>query len=237
MNNLSVISIVRDEIKFIKGLIESTLPFLGKDDEWLILDGCSTDGTWEYLKSIKDHRLKIGQEQQEHDYYGWKDHSLLQNRLVAKTENEWYLSIDADESFPEEFWKNVSSLINQKKYIAYYFPTYHFYKSPKKYLNGDYFYPDLHIRLMKKSRTWWVGKDHFSIWQKALLPNGQYKIRVFWPEDKLVKVLDYHLFHYPRIYQTWRKRLIEEQLNPSLSDFNEKHPRKEFNKSYTDKPA
>lgn len=234
--NLSVISIVRDEMKFIKGLVESTLPFLRKNDEWLIQDGYSTDGTWEYLQSIKDSRLKICQEEQGFDYYRWEDHSIMQNQLVAEVENDWYVSMDADESFPEAFWKDVSSLINQEKYIAYYFPTYHFYKSPRKYMNGSYFYPDLHVRMARTSKTWWIGDDHFSIWRKWLEPDG-YKFKVFSPLDEDVKVLPYHLFHYPRIYPTWRKRLVKEQEDPTLSDFNGKHPRKEFNESDTDKPT
>lgn len=235
--NLSVISIVRDEIKFIKGVVESTLPFLGENDEWLIQDGYSTDGTWEYLQSIKDPRLKLSQEKQDYVYYKWEDHSIMQNQLVAMTENDWYISMDADESFPKEFWKDVSSLINQEKYTAYYFPTYHFYKSPWKYMNAAYFYPDLHVRMARKSKTWWVGEDHFSIWRKRLQPNGYYVFTMFTPLDENVKVLPYHLFHYPRIYPTWRKRLVEEPANPTLSDFNGTHPREEFNESNVDKPA
>jgi len=238
MNNLSVISIVRDEIKFIQGLIESTLPFLGENDEWLIQDGGSTDGTWEYLQTVKDPRVKLSQEKQDYSHYHWNDHSIMQNQLVSMTENDWYLSLDADESFPEEFWKEVSSLINQEKYIVYYFPTYNFYKSPKKYIDDGFFYPDIHIRLARKSKTWWVGTDHFSIWRKELQPNGHYKFNFFKPwEFKDVKVLPYHLFHYGRVEDTWRKRLGKEPDAPPLADYNGKHPRGEYNESNSNKPA
>jgi glycosyltransferase involved in cell wall biosynthesis len=226
---ISVISIVRDEIRNIAGLIDSTLPFLSKKDEWIIIDGGSNDGTWDFLTHLEDQRIIVEQWKQNWQYYFFREHDKLTNKLVSLTKNKWYVSIDADESFPSNFWKSVPNLIKEKNCIGYYFPTYNFYLSPTKYLADDFFYPDYHVRMVRKDKSLWVGDDHKSIWRRkgdGVLP--------FHPLDVDVKILPYHLFHYARVDEDYRPRLGKEPENPKLADYNGIHPRDEYNESSFD---
>ena len=102
-------------------------------------------------------------------------------------------------------------------------------------MRSDYHYPDLHVRLARKSKSWWVGEDHFSIWRKHELPDGYHSFVPYDPVDPDIKVLPYHLFHYARINNTWRKRLPEEPKDPPFGEFKGTHPRDEFNESNTNK--
>ena len=59
MSEISIILPVYNGIQFLE---QSVLSVLGQDDnkfEFLIIDDCSTDNSWEYLSSIKDERVKI----------------------------------------------------------------------------------------------------------------------------------------------------------------------------------
>lgn len=69
--------------------VESVAPYV---DEFLIMDGGSRDGTWEWLQKYKDvYHLTLYQ----HDY---DDQGAQRNRLLAKVpKNVWCLNIDQDE--------------------------------------------------------------------------------------------------------------------------------------------
>jgi glycosyltransferase involved in cell wall biosynthesis len=61
MYPVSIILPVYNGIKFLEQSVNSVLFQNFKDFEFLILDDCSTDGSLEYIKSIKDDRVKIFQ--------------------------------------------------------------------------------------------------------------------------------------------------------------------------------
>lgn len=69
--------------------IESVVPYV---DEFLVMDGGSTDGTWEWLQKWKDiYHLTLFQ----HEY---TDQGDQRNRLLAKVpKNTWCINIDQDE--------------------------------------------------------------------------------------------------------------------------------------------
>lgn len=56
---ISVILPVYNGMKYLRSCVESVLSQTYEDFEFLILDDCSTDGSWDYLNSIKDDRITL----------------------------------------------------------------------------------------------------------------------------------------------------------------------------------
>lgn len=59
MHEISIILPVYNGIKYIQQCITSVLNQDHSKFEFLIIDDCSTDGSWEYLQSLKDDRIKL----------------------------------------------------------------------------------------------------------------------------------------------------------------------------------
>ncbi|MCB9046914.1 MAG: glycosyltransferase [Chitinophagales bacterium] len=59
MPGISVILPVYNGLPYLKESVESVLAQTYNDFELLVLDDCSADGSWEYLESISDPRLKL----------------------------------------------------------------------------------------------------------------------------------------------------------------------------------
>lgn len=59
MYPISIILPVYNGIKFLSQSVQSVLLQDFNDFEFLIIDDCSTDGSWEYLKSLQDIRIKL----------------------------------------------------------------------------------------------------------------------------------------------------------------------------------
>src|SRR3989304_9072936 len=56
---VSVIMSVYNGMPFLKEAVESILKQTYKNFEFIIVDDASTDETWDYLKSLKDPRVKL----------------------------------------------------------------------------------------------------------------------------------------------------------------------------------
>ena len=81
--------ICQNGISEILRCIESVYPFV---DKYFVMDGGSTDGTWELLNKYKDvYNLELFQ----HPY---KDQGDQRNRLLTKMpRNSWVINLDQDE--------------------------------------------------------------------------------------------------------------------------------------------
>lgn len=80
MHTISVILPVYNGLPYLKESVESVLSQSLHDIEFLILDDCSTDGSWEYLNSLKDDRIRL--------YRNEKNKGLFYNLnfLIGKSE-------------------------------------------------------------------------------------------------------------------------------------------------------
>lgn len=55
---ISIITVVLNDLEGLKKTVTSVLSQKGKDFEYIILDGGSTDGSWEYVESLKFNGIK-----------------------------------------------------------------------------------------------------------------------------------------------------------------------------------
>ena len=88
---ISVLLSVYNDDKNIKTSIDSILSQSYKNIELLVIDDCSTDKTYEVLKEIKDIRLKI--------YRNKENHGLTKslNILIKKSKGQILARQDSDD--------------------------------------------------------------------------------------------------------------------------------------------
>ena len=55
----TIITVVKNDFKNIKNTIDSVLNQSYKNFEYIVVDGNSTDGTFNYLKSLKDKKINL----------------------------------------------------------------------------------------------------------------------------------------------------------------------------------
>src|SRR3989344_5299300 len=115
---ISVIMSVYNGMPFLKEAVESILKQTYKDFEFIIVDDASTDGTWNYLKSIKDKQsLRSSQ------VAGLKRIKLIKNsknlglaaslnKALKFAKGEYIARMDADDiSLPKRFEKQIKFLL------------------------------------------------------------------------------------------------------------------------------
>ena len=64
MASVSIILPVYNGIKYLDQSVDSVLKQDFLDFEFLIIDDCSTDGSWEYLLLLKDERIRLYKNEQ-----------------------------------------------------------------------------------------------------------------------------------------------------------------------------
>jgi len=55
----TILTACYNKVKFIKACVDSVATQSHKDWELIVVDDCSTDGSWDYLSSLNDPRIKI----------------------------------------------------------------------------------------------------------------------------------------------------------------------------------
>ena len=99
----SIAMITYNDMDCIEDTLENVAPYIKKD--FVVVDGGSTDGTLEVLKSHKDITLLENK---------WEDNFETQkNFALDATTQEWRLLIDADEQYEHLFWNQLSWHIAQ----------------------------------------------------------------------------------------------------------------------------
>lgn len=141
---LSVAIISFNEEANIRECIQSVLQVA---DEVLVLDSFSSDTTPNICRS-----LKVRFEQ--HPFDG---HVEQKNRAVERCENDWVLSLDADERLTQEL---ADSILEEKangfkSADAFEFNRRNFYG--KKWIKHGGWYPDRKIRLWDRRKGRWNG--------------------------------------------------------------------------------
>jgi glycosyltransferase involved in cell wall biosynthesis len=134
MNKLSVVIITKNSSKYISDAIKSA----NFADEVLVLDSGSTDNTCEIAKSLG---ARV-------EYQKWLGFGKQKQKAVDLAKNEWVFVLDSDERITKELQKEISEILKEPKYNAYFVPRLNnFWGKNIKRLG---LYPDYSIRLFNK---------------------------------------------------------------------------------------
>jgi glycosyltransferase involved in cell wall biosynthesis len=141
--NISATIIAENEERNIARAIES----LRCCDEVLVVDSGSTDRTIEIARNLGARVIESP----------WPGYAKQKNVAAAKAENDWILSLDADEALSEALEAEIWQLKkNGPEFDAYTMPRMAQYLG--RWILHSGWYPDRKVRLYDRSKAVWVGE-------------------------------------------------------------------------------
>ncbi len=134
---ISGVIICQNEEEIITRTIDNIYPYVG---EVVILDGGSTDGTIDKIKSYPDKEGKIRLFRNKFN----KHFGDQKNLAFSKVNGVWILNIDCDETIEQPLLEDIPVLIGQNRYHTYALPR-------KNFIDGvqTEMYPDYQYRLFR----------------------------------------------------------------------------------------
>ena len=121
----SIVTVVKNGYPQINHTIKSVLNQNFKDFEYIILDGCSDDGTSELIKNSYKKKI-IYERRKDKGIY----HAL--NRSIFKAKGDYIINLHAgDFFFSNSVLKNLNSFIKKNKKNDFFFSNIIFYKNNK----------------------------------------------------------------------------------------------------------
>ncbi|MCO5269689.1 MAG: glycosyltransferase family 2 protein [Brumimicrobium sp.] len=142
-HKLSSVIITLNEERNIARCIDSLRSF---SDEIIVLDAFSTDNT---VEICKEKGVSIHQRE-------WKGYSNAKNYLQELAQNEYILSVDADEAPDLELQKAIQKEIEKGLEGIYVLNRLTNYCG--QWIRHSSWYPDKKIRIFPKSHTKWTGE-------------------------------------------------------------------------------
>lgn len=129
--------------------IEACLESIAWVEEIIVVDSMSTDNTVGLCRAYTD---QVYQKE-------WMGHVVQKNYALQFARHEWVLCLDADERVSPELRKEIEECLSLPSQAAdgYFFPRHSFYLG--RWINHGGWYPDYKLRLFKKSKGRWGGKD------------------------------------------------------------------------------
>ncbi len=144
MTDLSVVIITFNEARNIRRAIESALRV---SNDVVVWDSYSSDLTpficAEYPVRFFQHT--------------WEGYSISKNKANAQAENDWILSLDADEALDEKLEKSILEWKNNPPVPASFKRLTNYCGSWIKHCG---WYPDIKFRLFNRTTTCWEGLIH-----------------------------------------------------------------------------
>lgn len=143
MYKFSIILPVRNGGEYVKLCVNSILSQTEQDFNLIILDNCSTDGTLEWLTSVKSNKIII--------YPSAMPLTIEENwgRIATVPKNEFVTLIGHDDVLCPDFLSNISHLINDYPNAGLYHTHFNFIdaegkiKRPCKPMNSFYTFNEL----------------------------------------------------------------------------------------------
>ncbi|MFM7668564.1 MAG: glycosyltransferase family 2 protein [Bacteroidota bacterium] len=170
MTHISAVIITLNEERNISRCIESLIPVV---DEIIIIDSFSTDNTKEICAK---YPVKFLQKK-------WLGYSQTKNFGNSLAENQYILSIDADECLSIQLQEEILSLKTNKLHGVYKINRLTNYCGVWIYHSG--WYPDWKIRLFPKD---------YSSWNESIV-HEELEFSVVLPETKLLSNLEHYSYY------------------------------------------
>ena len=149
MPKLSVTIITKNESSNISAVLES----VAWADEVVVVDCGSTDETVSIAKRFTDRV----------SFHKWEGYGIQKNHAAGLAENDWILSVDADERVSPELGKEIRErLANNPQYFGYRIPRVNYYLD--RWIKSTDWYPDYQLRLYdRRVATWNTRLVHESL--------------------------------------------------------------------------
>ncbi len=144
MSKISAAIITYNEEKNIERCIQS---LFGIVDEIVVIDSGSKDKTKEIASSL-GAKVFINV---------FEGHIQQKNFAITKTENDWIISLDADEAISDQLKNSILEVKGSLSGAGYEFNRLSNYCG--KWINYCGWYPDRKLRLFKKNEGEWGGKN------------------------------------------------------------------------------
>lgn len=165
MESLSVVIITFNEEKNIGRCIDSVI---GLAEEILVVDSYSTDRTVEICESKE---VKVIQNK-------FEGHIQQKNFALEQTQNNWVLSLDADEALSDELKQSILLTLKNPTEMGYRFNRLTNYCG--KWVRFCGWYPDSKLRLVNRNFAKWGGVNpHDKLELEAGLKEGFLKGDLF----------------------------------------------------------
>ncbi|MDX1779047.1 MAG: glycosyltransferase family 2 protein [Thermodesulfobacteriota bacterium] len=118
-------------------------------DEIIVVDSMSTDSTISICREYTDSVIQKT----------WEGHVKQKNFSINQARNDLVLCLDADERVTPELRKEIEKCLSEDsgEVDGYYCSRHSYYLG--RWINHGGWYPDYKLRLFKKSRGKWGGKD------------------------------------------------------------------------------
>ena len=145
INKLTSILITKNEEANIKRCLASIKDI---SDEIIIVDSGSTDKTLQIAKSFNAKIINKG----------FDNFASQRNFALSKAENDWVLSLDADEEISQELREEISKAIEAEEFDGYLIPRKNIIFG--KEIKHTRWSPDKHIWLFKKSKSKFINSIH-----------------------------------------------------------------------------
>jgi glycosyltransferase involved in cell wall biosynthesis len=144
IEKISALIITYNEIGYIEKCIES----ISFADEIIVVDSYSTDGTFEYLRSVS--KVKVIQRP-------FENFTLQKSFALKQASNDWVLFLDADEVVPEALQQEILTTVNADSVpVAYWFyRKFMFQNQPLRFSGWQ---TDKNYRLFRKSKVQFSDK-------------------------------------------------------------------------------
>jgi len=136
MNNLSVIVITKNEALNIRACLES----VRWADEIIVVDSGSTDETVAICREFTPHVY----------IHDWPGFGAQKNRALGYANNDWVLSLDADERVTPELYAQLIKAISDNNKDGFYLPRRSQFCG--RFIRHSGWYPDYVLRLFKKTK-------------------------------------------------------------------------------------
>lgn len=118
-------------------------------DDIVVVDSLSQDNTIRICREYTDRVFQID----------WQGHVKQKNCALEHAKNDWVLCLDADERISPELKEEIERQLSKDDIgvDGFWFPRHSFYLG--RWIDHGGWYPDYKIRLFKKSKGRWGGKD------------------------------------------------------------------------------
>lgn len=144
---LSVAIITFNEEKNIGDCLDSVNEIA---DEIIVLDSFSTDKTKEIAESNPKVKFFASP---------FPGHVEQKNKAILLCENEWILSLDADERVDEKLQKEIAIFLESPKVEVDGFKIARLTKHMGRWIRFSGWYPQRRYRLFKKNKATWIGEN------------------------------------------------------------------------------